>query len=65
MLRANLLWFSLLAVGGGLFAIFVCPYLRDIGHFPICFFALASLAVLFFLWLSPAENEAQVLIIGP
>jgi len=44
MLRGNLLWFSLLAVAGGLFTIFVCPYLRDMAHFPICFFALGVLA---------------------
>jgi hypothetical protein len=48
MLRANLLWFSLLAIAGGLFTVFVCPYLRDIAHFPICFFVLGVLAVLFF-----------------
>lgn len=48
MLRGNLLWFSLLAIAGGLFTVFVCPYLRDIAHFPICFFALGVLAVLFF-----------------
>lgn len=48
MLRGNLLWFSLLAIAGGLFTVFVCPYLRDMAHFPICFLAMGVLAVLFF-----------------
>jgi hypothetical protein len=48
ILRGNLLWFSLLAIAGGLFTVFVCPYLRDMAHFPICFFVLGVLVVLFF-----------------
>ena len=48
MLRGNVLWFSLLAIAGGLFTVFVCPYLRDMAHFPICFFVLGVLVVLFF-----------------
>jgi hypothetical protein len=43
-----MLWFCLLAIAGGLFTIFVCPYLRDMAHFPTSFFALGLLAVLFF-----------------
>ena len=59
MLRGNLLWFSLLAVAGGLFTIFVCPYLRDMAHFPICFFALGVLAILFFYGCQHRRTDEQ------
>jgi len=59
LLRRNLLWFSLLAVAGGLFTVFVCPYLRDMAHFPICFFALGVLAVLFFYGCHHSNDAAR------